>query len=124
MSDLKDAYQQPTVAISPQTEALADRLLLNAQVMADLLPFGISGGEPFEMLLKIYAAEARAQYLDVNGLAVPSSTGVSVTRRWLKAMLAERLLEQRGPLVALTPEGHTLVRTILERMYAAQQNYR
>jgi hypothetical protein len=124
MPDLKRAFREPMVYIQPDTETLADRMLLNAQVAADLLPHGLNCCEPFELLLKAYAAEARADYLSVDTLTVPSSLSRPVTLRWITALIAERLMEQRDRFVALTPEGHVLVKTILERIYAAQQAYR
>jgi hypothetical protein len=124
MPDLEGASQEPMVYIGPDTETLAERMLLNAQMAADLLPHGLNCCEPFELLLKSYAAEGRAEYLSVDTVSVPSSLSRPVTLRWVRALVAEKLMDQRGRFIALTPEGHVLVKTILERIYAAQRCYR
>ena len=86
------------------------------------MPRGFYAPTPLDTLLALYVAEDEAQYLQLVDLDVPGATSKAVIERWVAALQAEKLIERRDDLLALSQKGHAMVTAIIESIYAAQRS--
>ncbi|SFP60598.1 hypothetical protein [Sphingomonas rubra] len=111
----------PRLIAPTTTKKIAQRMLSASAQVADAMPRGFHVPAALDIMLALYVAEDDARYLTVEDLPVPGAPSLELTRRWVDALIAQGLVDRRGGLHALSTAGHTLVDTIIERLYVAQR---
>jgi hypothetical protein len=119
---LSAAYQLPRLLSPTTTAKLATRMLAASNAIAALLPPGLHGTPALDILLSIHVAEEAASYPAVDSIKIAGFESSSVTQRFVKALVHEGLIDQRGSLLALSPAGHAVLMSILEAVYEAQRS--
>jgi hypothetical protein len=118
---LSAAYRLPRLLSPTTTAKLATRMLAASNTIAALLPPGLHGTPALDILLTIHVAEEAASYLTVGSIKIAGFEDSSA-RRFVKALVHEGLIDQRGDLLALNPTGHAVLMSILEAVYEAQRS--
>lgn len=103
------------------TIKMAERILASARIVESHMPTGFVGFSPLNVLLELYLAEEQASYLTVDTLRHHGIASGSTLRRWVAAIEAEGLIEQKSDLLALTQQGYTLVVDTLESIFNVQR---
>lgn len=122
MTRILDPSPGRTRVIGPTTTAkFAARMIAAQRVMSECLPDGFSAPIPLDVLLKLYVAEDEGNCLVVEDFSSSHNPKSSVVVRWIKALEAAELVEQRGNLIALTAHGYDTLTCMMAGIYAAQR---
>lgn len=119
---LSAAYQLPRLLRPTTTAKLATRMLAASNAIAAHLPRGLHGTPALDILLRIHVAEEDATYPTAASINVAGIENPSVTQRFVKALVHEGLIDQRGDLLALSSHGHAVLMLILDAVYEAQRS--
>lgn len=122
MTRILDPNPGQTRTIGPTTAAkLASRMIAAQSAVFNALPSGFASPTPLMVLLELLVAEDGGEWATLHQIESGVDDTPSVTRRWIEALKAAGLIEQRAALLGLTAHGYDTVVAMLEGIYAAQR---
>jgi len=94
----------------------ARRAIFEASAVASRMPPSFAPSTPVYLLFRLFAAEEASQCVEAEGLDPLGNMSSEVRKRWVNALRAAGLIEQRGRFLELTANGYAKVTDILGAM--------
>ncbi len=94
----------------------ARRAIFEASAVASRMPSGFAPSTPVYLLFILFVAEEASQCVEADNLDLLGNMSIEVRKRWVNALCAAGLIEQRGRFVELTADGYAKVTDILSAM--------
>ncbi|GAA0661283.1 hypothetical protein GCM10009102_07560 [Sphingomonas insulae] len=94
----------------------ARRAIFEASAIASHMPPGFAPSTSAYLLFSLFVAEEASRCVEADGLDPLGNMSSKVRKRWVNALSAAGLIEQRGCFLELTADGYAKVTDILSAM--------
>jgi hypothetical protein len=99
---------------------LATRMLATSNAVLCVAPL-LGNAIPRDIMLALLVSEDEAGDAWLSKLPMAQDISPALMARWIGVLVRERLVEERGGVVALTDAGYDVIVSVLEAIHSAQR---